>query len=129
MEEDGGDEGGEGSFENTFIQRLRNFLSALRRSPLIPRGEGEAGRGGGGGKDRESRRLPPRLNFSRGGEMSPREEISQDRERRRERRARQAKGFSGTNVKTNDSGCKAGSRGKGREGTRLQGWLQPPPGR
>lgn len=64
-----------------------------------------------------------------GGEMSPREEISQDRERRRERRARQAKGFSGTNVKTNDSGCKAGSRGKGREGTRLQGWLQPPPGR
>lgn len=61
--------------------------------------------------------------------MSPREEISQDRERRRERRARQAKGFSGTNVKTNDSGCKAGSRGKGREGTRLQGWLQPPPER
>lgn len=53
--------GGQGSFENTFIQRLRNFLSALRRSPLIPREEG-----GGGGRDRESRRLPPRLNFSRG---------------------------------------------------------------
>lgn len=64
MEEDGGDEGGEGSFENTFIQRLRNFLSALRRSPLIPREEGEGE--GGGGKDRESRRLPPRLNFSWG---------------------------------------------------------------
>lgn len=54
--------GGQGSFENTFIQRLRNFLSALRRSPLIPR----EGGGGGGGRDRESRRLPPRLNFSRG---------------------------------------------------------------
>lgn len=65
--------------------------------------------------------------------MSPREEISQDREGGRvgacatgERIFRNGRG---TNVKTNDSGCKAGSRGKawGREGgTRLQGWLQPP---
>lgn len=61
--------------------------------------------------------------------MSLREEISQDRERggkkRGGERARQAKGFSGTNVKTNDSGCKARSRGKvygGREGGRARGY-------
>lgn len=82
MEEDGGDEGGEGSFENTFIQRLRNFLSALRRSPLIPREEGEGE--GGGGKDRESRRLPPRLNFSWEGDVSSGGNLAGQGEEKRE---------------------------------------------
>ena len=65
----------------------------------------------GGGKEEDARCLCERKSRRTGREGGRREEGG---------RARQAKGFSGTNVKTNDSGCKAGSRGKvyggGKEG-------------